>query len=111
MADHPAIVALAGGILRARLCFAWGKKIGVEKFDAIWPKTREEWSERRTNPHSETDMAFVEARAAYAAVLKDLMEPSEAMKTAWSTCPSRAPQSRHEAMLRARAREIEVEVE
>lgn len=105
MADHPAIVALAGEILRARLCFAWGKKIGVEKFDAIWPKTREEWSERRTNPHPETDMAFVEARAAYAAVLGDLMQPSNPFDKEWL--------SEHQALvsyLRARAREIGVEI-
>lgn len=95
MTDHPAIVALA----KAR----YGRDCNTDANGKIVP-----WDEL---PDWLRDELIDLSALDYAAVLRDLMEPSEAMKTAWSTCPSRAPQARHEAMLRARAREIGVGVE
>lgn len=104
MTDHPAIVALA----RLFNPHAWACE-GLKIDDCDTKSDRHDTLEQ--------------ARAAYAAVLRDLMQPSEAMRKAGSeqidvvmlpfktTDYSGWAEDVMGAMLRARAREIGVEVE
>lgn len=110
MTDHPAIVALAKELWRTSCTDVLNRRM----------VNMGEWDEQ--NPDVQSGFLSL-ARAAYAAVLRDLMEPSEAMLKAGdkavqdiidrqSNVTDFRPEARasYLAMLRARAREIGAEI-
>lgn len=98
MSDHPAIVVLAKELWQMSCIDVLNRRM----------VNMGEWDEQ--GPDVQRGFLSL-SRVAYAFMLGDLMEPSEAMETAWENCVNGTRGQRYRAMLRARAREVEVEVE